>query len=67
MECYEKCNGHMNPIRYAESKGGETGNEIEIRSANEAIISGYVNAVERDSKVLPKTMSPNAKTKFVEN
>lgn len=23
----EKCNGHMNPIRYAESKGGETGNE----------------------------------------
>lgn len=42
------------------------GMKIEIRSANEAIISGYVNAVERDSKVLPKTMSPNAKTKFVE-
>lgn len=40
--------------------------KIEIRSANEAVISGYVNAVERDSKVLPKTMSPHAKTKFVE-
>lgn len=23
----ERCNGRMNPIRYAESKGGETGNE----------------------------------------
>ncbi len=40
--------------------------KIEIRSANEAHISGYVNAVERDSRVLPKQMCPKATTDFVE-
>ena len=35
--------------------------KIEIRSANEAVIEGYVNAVGRDSRILP---SP--KGKFVE-
>lgn len=28
--------------------------KIEIRNANEAFISGYVNAVERESRILPK-------------
>lgn len=40
--------------------------KIEIRSANEVRISGYVNAVERDSRVLPKAMSPHATSDFVE-
>lgn len=39
--------------------------KIEIRADN-VRISGYVNAVERDSRVLPKTMAHNAKTNFVE-
>lgn len=30
--------------------------KIEIRSAREAIIEGYVNAVERDSRILPRRM-----------
>lgn len=29
--------------------------KIEIRSSNEAFISGYVNAVERESRILPKS------------
>ena len=29
--------------------------KIEVRSANEAFISGYVNAVERESRILPKS------------
>lgn len=40
--------------------------KIEIRSANEVRISGYVNAVERDSRVLPKSMSRKATSDFVE-
>lgn len=40
--------------------------KIEIRSTNEAIIEGYVNAVERDSRLLPKIMCPEAATDFVE-
>lgn len=40
--------------------------KIEIRSANEAHISGYINAVERDSRVLPKQMCPKATSDFVE-
>lgn len=39
--------------------------KIEIR-ANKAIIEGYVNATERDSRVLPRSMSPRATTDFVE-
>lgn len=39
--------------------------KIEIRN-NQVIIEGYVNAVERDSKVLPKSMSPLATRSFVE-
>ena len=39
--------------------------KIEIR-ADSVRISGYVNAVERDSRILPKTMSPEAKSDFVE-
>lgn len=39
--------------------------KVEIRN-NQAIIEGYVNAVERDSKVLPKSMSPYAQKQFVE-
>lgn len=41
--------------------------QIEIRNAGkEAHISGYVNAVERDSRVLPKKMSEKADSDFVE-
>lgn len=40
--------------------------KIEIRSATEAIIEGYVNAVERDSRVLPQRMCPGAESEFVE-
>ena len=41
--------------------------QVEIRNAGrEAHISGYVNAVERDSRRLPKSMSPGAATDFVE-
>lgn len=40
--------------------------QIEIRSANEVRISGYVNAVERDSRVLPAAMNPAARSSFVE-
>ena len=46
-------------------KGGDE-MKIEIRSANEAIIEGYVNAVERDSRLLPKIMCPEASSDFVE-
>lgn len=40
--------------------------KIEIRSENEAFISGYVNAVERESKLLSKKLSPYAEKDFVE-
>ena len=40
--------------------------KIEIRSATEAVISGYVNAVERDSRVLPRQMCKDATGDFVE-
>lgn len=40
--------------------------KIEIRSANEAVIEGYVNAVERDSRLLPRYMCPEARSDFVE-
>jgi uncharacterized protein len=39
--------------------------KVEIRN-NQVVIEGYVNAVERDSKVLTKSMSPYAKSSFVE-
>ena len=40
--------------------------KIEIRSTSEIHISGYVNAVERDSRVLPAEMSRAAASPFVE-
>lgn len=40
--------------------------KIEIRSGAEVHVSGYVNAVERDSRVLPPEMAPGANSKFVE-
>ncbi len=40
--------------------------KIEIRSGGEVHISGYVNAVERDSRVLPPQMATNATGPFVE-
>lgn len=40
--------------------------KIEIRSANEAIIEGYVNAVERDSRLLHRSMCAAAKGSFYE-
>ncbi len=40
--------------------------KIEIRSATEAVIEGYVNAVERDSRLLPRCMCPGAENRFVE-
>lgn len=40
--------------------------KIEIRSADLMHISGYVNAVERDSKQLPASMAPGMTTPFVE-
>ena len=39
--------------------------DVEIRSKS-VIISGYVNAVERDSRVLPASMCPEATAPFVE-
>ena len=38
---------------------------IEIRSKS-VIISGYVNAVERDSRILPASMCAEATDPFVE-
>ena len=46
-------------------KGGEK-MEIEIRSADEVVISGYVNAVERDSRIMPKGKGSTAVRSFVE-
>ena len=40
--------------------------EIEIRSADEVVISGYVNAVERDSRIMPKGKGATAVRSFVE-
>lgn len=40
--------------------------KIEIRSNGEVHISGYVNAVERDSRVLPPQMAAGAAGPFVE-
>lgn len=40
--------------------------KIEIRGAGEIRVSGYVNAVERDSKVLPAEMACGADSQFVE-
>lgn len=40
--------------------------KIEIRSADLMHVSGYVNAVERDSKQLPASMAPGMTTPFVE-
>ncbi|MCM1055947.1 MAG: HK97 family phage prohead protease [Bacteroides sp.] len=40
--------------------------KIEIRSSGEAVIEGYVNAVERDSRVLPQRMCAGAEGEFVE-
>lgn len=39
---------------------------IEIRNGAELHISGYVNAVERDSKILPREMAYGADSDFVE-
>ncbi len=40
--------------------------KIEIRNGAELHISGYVNAVERDSKILPREMACGAASDFVE-
>lgn len=40
--------------------------KIEIRGAGEIRVSGYVNAVERDSRILPAEMACGADTQFVE-
>ena len=40
--------------------------QIEIRSSNEAVISGYVNAVDRDSRIMPKGKGATAVRSFVE-
>lgn len=40
--------------------------KIEVRSKNEAVISGYVNAVARDSRLLPKSMCAKAPKPFYE-
>lgn len=40
--------------------------QIEIRSENEAVLSGYVNAVERDSRIMPKGKGATAVRSFVE-
>ena len=40
--------------------------EIEIRSNGSVHLTGYVNAVERDSRVLPKRMAKDAPGDFVE-
>ena len=40
--------------------------KIEIRNGSEIRVSGYVNAVERDSRVLPPEMAVGASSKFVE-
>ncbi len=40
--------------------------KVELRSNGTVHISGYVNAVERDSRVLPAKMAPSATGNFVE-
>lgn len=40
--------------------------KIEIRNGSEIRVSGYVNAVERDSRVLPPEMAVGASSRFVE-
>lgn len=40
--------------------------KIEIRNGAEVHVSGYVNAVERDSRVLPPEMAVGANSRFVE-
>lgn len=40
--------------------------KIEIRNGAEIRVSGYVNAVERDSRVLPPEMAVGASSRFVE-
>lgn len=40
--------------------------KIEVRSAGEAVISGYVNAVGRDSRLLPQKMCSSAPKPFYE-
>lgn len=40
--------------------------KIEIRSKSEAVISGYVNAVARDSRLLPRSMCAAANKPFYE-
>lgn len=40
--------------------------KIEFRSAEEMVVSGYVNAVERNSRILPQSMCREAKGPFVE-
>lgn len=40
--------------------------KIEIRNGSQLHITGYVNAVERDSKVLPREMAFDAASDFVE-
>lgn len=39
--------------------------KIEIRNGAEIRVSGYVNAVERDSRVLPPEMAVGASSRFV--
>lgn len=40
--------------------------KIEVRSAGEVVVSGYVNAVDRDSRCLPPSMCAEAKKPFYE-
>lgn len=40
--------------------------KIEVRSAGEVVISGYVNAVDRDSRCLPPSMCSEATKPFYE-
>lgn len=40
--------------------------KIEVRDSGEVHISGYVNAVERDSRILPPQMARGATSPFVE-
>ena len=40
--------------------------KIEVRSKSEAVVSGYVNAVARDSRLLPKSMCAKEPKPFYE-
>ena len=57
---------HSRARRYFYALKGGDEMKIEVRSAGEVVISGYVNAVDRDSRCLPPSMCSEATKPFYE-